>query len=70
VSVESHSTPSGTYDCQAPDVGWDCEGGYNLDRFQPADRYWSFQIIETGLFQALPALLLAVTVHHIRRRKG
>jgi hypothetical protein len=28
---------------------------------QPADRYWTFQGIETGIFAALAAVLLAVT---------
>lgn len=29
--------------------------------YQPADRYWTFRGIETGIFAALAAVLLAVT---------
>jgi hypothetical protein len=36
--------------------------------YQPADRYWAFQGIETGIFVALAAALLAVTWYVIRKR--
>ena len=36
--------------------------------YQPASRYWPFQGIETGIFLALAAALLAVTFAVIRRR--
>jgi hypothetical protein len=36
--------------------------------YQPADRYWPFQFIETGIFVALAALLIAVTFAVINRR--
>jgi hypothetical protein len=36
--------------------------------YQPASRYWPFQGIETGVFLALAAALLAVTVLVIRHR--
>jgi hypothetical protein len=29
--------------------------------YQPADRYWPFQLIETGIFVALAAMLIAVS---------
>ena len=36
--------------------------------YQPADRYWTFQIIETGIFVLLAAALLAVTAVALVRR--
>jgi hypothetical protein len=62
---------SGTVRCPLPD---DCAasagllpGAYNHQVFQPADRFWAFQWIETGIFVALAALLLWLTVRRIRR---
>jgi hypothetical protein len=37
-------------------------------RFQPASRYWTFQWIESGIFVALAAVLVAVAVIAVRRR--
>jgi hypothetical protein len=42
-------------------------GAYNWQLYQPADRYWAFQYIETGIFVALAALLLLLAVRRIRR---
>jgi hypothetical protein len=43
--------------------------GYQLRTvFQPANRYWTFQWIEFGIFVALAAVLLAVGVVVLRRR--
>lgn len=42
-------------------------GAYNLDTFQPADRYWTFQAIETAIFVLLAALLILWTVRRLRR---
>jgi hypothetical protein len=36
--------------------------------YQPASRYWAFQGIETGIFVALAAVLIAVTVLVVLRR--
>jgi len=36
--------------------------------YQPASRYWAFQGIETGIFLALAAALLAITVTVVTRR--
>jgi hypothetical protein len=36
--------------------------------YQPADRYWAFQGIETGIFILLAAILLAVTAVVLLRR--
>ena len=42
-------------------------GAYNHQVFQPGDRFWTFQWIETGLFVALAALLIWVAIRRIRR---
>jgi hypothetical protein len=36
--------------------------------YQPASHYWPFQFIETGVFAALAAALIAVTFAIVRRR--
>jgi hypothetical protein len=43
-------------------------GAYNQELFQPADRFWPFQGIETALFVALAVVLLLLAVHLVRRR--
>jgi hypothetical protein len=43
-------------------------GAYNQDLFQPADRFWLFQGIETALFVALALVLVLVAVRLVRRR--
>lgn len=40
---------------------------YNWQLYQPADRFWLFQGIETGIFVALAVLLLYVAFRRIRR---
>ncbi|WP_435207904.1 transporter [Micromonospora sp. bgisy143] len=42
-------------------------GAYNWQLYQPADRFWLFQSIETGIFVALAALLLYLAVRRVRR---
>ncbi|WP_433119561.1 ABC transporter permease [Micromonospora sp. CA-246542] len=42
-------------------------GAYNWEMYQPADRFWLFQTIETGIFVALAALLLYLAVRRVRR---
>ncbi|MEV6816109.1 transporter [Micromonospora sp. NPDC051296] len=42
-------------------------GAYNWLLYQPADRYWLFQGIETGIFVALAAILLYLTIRRVRR---
>jgi ABC-2 family transporter protein len=42
-------------------------GAYNLVVYQPDSRFWTFQAIETALFLAFAALLVAVAVRRIRR---
>ena len=43
-------------------------GAYNQEVFQPADRFWLFQTIETALFVAVAVLLLLAAIHWVRRR--
>jgi hypothetical protein len=38
--------------------------------YQPAARYWEFQLIEFALFVGLAAILLAVAIGQLRRRVG
>ncbi|MET8085362.1 transporter [Micromonospora sp. NPDC005237] len=42
-------------------------GAYNWELYQPADRFWLFQSIETGIFVALAVLLLYLAVRRVRR---
>ncbi|MFF2657096.1 ABC transporter permease [Kitasatospora sp. NPDC058032] len=39
----------------------------NWQEYQPADRFWTFQAIESGIFLALTALLLALAIRRVRR---
>lgn len=39
----------------------------NWERFQPADRFWTFQGIEAGIFLALAAILVYLAFRRIRR---
>jgi hypothetical protein len=57
-----------------PAAGIDClrhtgfkAGDYNWQLYQPADRFWLFQSIETGIFVVLTAVLLYLAVRRIRR---
>jgi MYXO-CTERM domain-containing protein len=36
--------------------------------YQPADRFWTFQAIEAGIFTGLAALLALLTLWRVRRR--
>ena len=40
----------------------------NLATYQPADRFWTFQFIEAGIFVALTAAALGATIWLLRRR--
>jgi hypothetical protein len=43
--------------------------GYTgVTKYQPASRYWPFQYIESGIFVALAAILIVVTVIAVQRR--
>jgi hypothetical protein len=43
-------------------------GFRNFMTYQPANRYWAFQTIETGIFVCLAAALLAAAFVALRRR--
>ena len=43
-------------------------GWRGVATYQPADRYWPFQGIETGIYLLLAAALIAVTFAIVRRR--
>jgi hypothetical protein len=40
----------------------------NYLAYQPADRFWTFQWIETGIYTAIALLALGLTVFWVRRR--
>jgi hypothetical protein len=42
-------------------------GAYNWREYQPGDRFWAFQAIETGIFVAIAALLVYLAIRRIRR---
>jgi hypothetical protein len=53
---------------QASDACLAQHGFASAVKFQPASRYWTFQWIESGIFIALAAILVAVAVIVVRRR--
>ncbi len=53
---------------QALDACLERLGYQTVAKYQPASRYWSFQLIEAGIFVALAALLVTVAVIAVRRR--
>jgi ABC-type transport system involved in multi-copper enzyme maturation permease subunit len=68
--------PNSQIQCSANDTGCGSElpgqgfgaGPYsNWMQYQPGSRFWAFQSIETGVFLALTALLLYLTIRRIRR---
>jgi len=61
-------TTAGGTDTVDPCVSQFGAGSYNLELYQPADRFWTLQAIETALFVALAVLLLLASVHWVRRR--
>jgi hypothetical protein len=44
------------------------QGFHRWVTYQPADRYWTFQLTETGILVGLAAVLLALVVWRVRRR--
>jgi hypothetical protein len=44
--------------------------GYNALTYQPGDRFWLFQYLETSIFTVLTVLSILLTIHQIRRRIG
>jgi hypothetical protein len=62
--------------CRLPSPGQTCESAtylanrdvYQRQLYQPADRYWRFQIIEAAIFSGLTVMLIALTLLILRRR--
>ncbi len=47
------------------------EGGYRfVDTYHPLERFWTFQLIESGIFVGLAAVVLGVAVWWVVRRLG
>lgn len=44
------------------------QGFHRWVSYQPADRFWTFQLIETGIFVGLAAILLVLVIWRIKRR--
>lgn len=42
-------------------------GSYNWELYQPGDRFWLVQGIETGIFAALSLALIALAIRQVRR---
>jgi hypothetical protein len=43
-------------------------GTYNVVEYHPLDRFWTFQLIESGIFAGAALLLFVLAVYRIRRR--
>ncbi|MEU4745115.1 hypothetical protein AB0G02_32290, partial [Actinosynnema sp. NPDC023658] len=43
-------------------------GIQQFEVYHPADRFWTFQLIEAALFVAVAAVLIGVVVWRVRRR--
>jgi len=43
-------------------------GAVNLEIYQPYERLWLFQALETSLYLALAIMLTAIVTHQIHRR--
>jgi ABC-type transport system involved in multi-copper enzyme maturation permease subunit len=52
--------PDARIQCTSTDV--------NVWTYQPGDRFWLFQYLETGIYLALAAVLIALAVRQVRRR--
>jgi hypothetical protein len=63
VSAGTVRCPS-TGDCSALGLQ---PGAYNHQTYQPADRFWTFQWLEAGVFVLLAALLIGLALRRIRR---
>ncbi|MET7748821.1 ABC transporter permease subunit [Micromonospora sp. NPDC005367] len=61
------SAATGPAGGKCPPIAEFGEGAYNWQLYQPADRFWLFQGIESGIFVALAAVLLYLAVRRIRR---
>jgi hypothetical protein len=60
--------PPGDAACAGKFDSGPLEGAYNVVEYHPLDRFWTFQLIESGIFAGTALLLFGVAVHRIRRR--
>lgn len=60
--------PPGDATCAAKFGSGPLEGAYNVVVYHPLDRFWTFQLIESGIFVGTALLLFVLAVHRIRRR--
>lgn len=60
--------PGGDPEPGAPEAVVQMCNGYNVLTYQPWDRFWPFQYIETGIFAALAVGLAVLAVYQVRRR--
>lgn len=51
----------------APTAWFAAHGYLRWIEYQPADRFWTFQLIEAAIFTVLAAALLWIAVHLVRR---
>ena len=49
-------------------AGFAAGRGRQFISYQPISRYWAFQGIETGIYLAVAAALIAITFYAVRRR--
>jgi hypothetical protein len=49
-------------------IGGNAQGTQNVFTYQPADRFWTLQFIEAGIFVALTAAALGAAVWLLHRR--
>jgi hypothetical protein len=47
---------------------WGTSRGHDVVKYQPASRYWHFQLAESALFLALAAVLVGVAIVYTLRR--
>ncbi len=68
LSRELSFCPPGDATCLEKFGSGPLEGAYNVVEYHPADRFWTFQLIESGIFVGTALLLFALAVYRIRRR--
>lgn len=63
VLPNSEICPCGSGGCGQSEAG---AGAYNWLQYQPGDRFWTFQGIETGIFAVLTAALVYFALRRLR----
>ena len=72
IHCASNGNVSGSFTSSAVNPGDGCgssalNGAYDWQLYQPASRFWDFQYIESGIFLALAAILVWLSLNRIRR---